>query len=262
MGVPTKIYKNRAHELGFSLIELMIVLVIIGVLVTAGVPTFRRLVQHAKQGEAKTFLGAIYLGESAFFSEYNSYGNNLLAMGVEVNGNGGAVSTAGTTNGTTNTPSTTFVGNLTYCAGFPSSSSLLPAMTDTSGMQIKAVYPGYYGSANGCGTTGSAGSGLAPAAVYCDIGRTSMTPTMLWKTATTSNTTTGIMNCSAVSPCNLTTGGAGSSCGGTYCNGFLASASGVIAPGIDKDKPLSATQVDAWTIDQNNMLVHAQDGTM
>lgn len=65
---------------GFTLVELLIVVAIIGVLSTIGIPTFRRMIQKAKMAEAKIALGSGHRVEAAFFAEFNSYGNNLEGM--------------------------------------------------------------------------------------------------------------------------------------------------------------------------------------
>ena len=60
-------------QAGFSLIELMIVVAIIGILATIAVPNFNRFTGKAKQSEAKAALSAIYSGEKSFFAEWTTY---------------------------------------------------------------------------------------------------------------------------------------------------------------------------------------------
>jgi len=76
----------RRDSRGFTLVELLIVVAIIGVLSTIGVPTFRRMVTKAKKSEAKVGLGGLFTVESAFFTEYNVYGNRLDKVGFQVEG--------------------------------------------------------------------------------------------------------------------------------------------------------------------------------
>src|SRR5690349_9491290 len=71
---------------GFTLVELLIVVAIIGILSTIGVPTFRRMLQKSKKSEAKVALGGLYTAEQAFQSEYGGYGNNVAAIGVTTDG--------------------------------------------------------------------------------------------------------------------------------------------------------------------------------
>lgn len=71
---------------GFTLVELLVVVAIIGILAAAGVPQYRRMVQKAKRAEASSGLGSVATTEAAFFSEYGAYGNNLAKMGFEFTG--------------------------------------------------------------------------------------------------------------------------------------------------------------------------------
>src|SRR5258708_2998711 len=82
VGLPTQ----RAGQRGFSLVELLIVVSIIGVLATVAVPTFRRMIQKSRKSEAKTNLGGIYTAEQAFLSEFGGFGNNVAGLGFEISG--------------------------------------------------------------------------------------------------------------------------------------------------------------------------------
>jgi len=64
--------KNRK---GFTLIELMIVVAIIGILAAIAIPNFLKFQAKSKQSEAKTNLKGIYTAETGYFGENNSYGN-------------------------------------------------------------------------------------------------------------------------------------------------------------------------------------------
>ena len=71
---------------GFTLVELLIVVAIIGVLASQGVPAYRRMIMKSRKGEAQIMLGNIATAESAFFSEYGSYGDHLARMGATMEG--------------------------------------------------------------------------------------------------------------------------------------------------------------------------------
>lgn len=73
---------SKLNQKGFSLVELMVVVAIIGILATIGIPQYQKFMAKARQSEAKTHLNAIFQGEASFFTEYNMYTPNLRAIGA------------------------------------------------------------------------------------------------------------------------------------------------------------------------------------
>lgn len=67
---------NSASK-GFTLIELMIVVAIIGILAAIAIPNFLRYQAKAKQSEAKGQLGAIYVSQITYHSENDSYATGI-----------------------------------------------------------------------------------------------------------------------------------------------------------------------------------------
>ncbi len=78
--------QKLTNESGFSLVELMVVVAIIGVLAAVAVPQYTKFVAKAKQSEAKANLGAVYTGMKAFHAEYQNYHGNFKAIGFEPEG--------------------------------------------------------------------------------------------------------------------------------------------------------------------------------
>jgi len=63
----------RNNKKGFTLIELMIVVVIIGILAALAIPRFMRASTKSKQSEAKSILKQIYVMEHAYRQEKDIY---------------------------------------------------------------------------------------------------------------------------------------------------------------------------------------------
>jgi type IV pilus assembly protein PilA len=76
-------YKSLKRQDGFTLVELMVVVAIIGLLSAVAVPNFKKYQAKAKTSEAKLQLSAIYTAEQAFYSDYGIYANCLAYMGYD-----------------------------------------------------------------------------------------------------------------------------------------------------------------------------------
>ena len=74
------------NQKGFTLIELMIVVAIIGILAAIAIPNFMSYQCKAKQSEAKSNLGAIATCQEAYLAEFDSYGSTMSKIGFTTKG--------------------------------------------------------------------------------------------------------------------------------------------------------------------------------
>jgi prepilin-type N-terminal cleavage/methylation domain-containing protein len=78
-----KILKNKK---GFTLIELMIVVAIIGILAAIAIPNFMNYQCKARQSEAKSNLGAIRVAQETYMAENNTYAADIASLSWETKG--------------------------------------------------------------------------------------------------------------------------------------------------------------------------------
>ena len=77
-----RFFSQRLREAkGFTLVELMVVVAIIGVLSAVAIPNFRKYQAKSKTSEAKLQLASSYTAEVSFLSDFDSYGACLSYMG-------------------------------------------------------------------------------------------------------------------------------------------------------------------------------------
>jgi type IV pilus assembly protein PilA len=96
--------RTLKSEKGFSLIELMIVVAIIGILATIAIPNFTKMQAKAKQSEARANLSGVFTAQKSFFAEWSTYYGVFADIGYVPEGkmnyivsNGGAGTAPGGT---------------------------------------------------------------------------------------------------------------------------------------------------------------------
>ncbi|MCH8331488.1 MAG: type II secretion system protein [Bacteroidetes bacterium] len=84
--IPTSVNKDTPIDQGlpaFTLTELMVVLIIVGILVLLALPNLMPLITKAKSTEAKLQLEHVHRLERSHFYMYSKYSDNLQEIGFE-----------------------------------------------------------------------------------------------------------------------------------------------------------------------------------
>jgi type IV pilus assembly protein PilA len=76
---------KKLKQRGFTLIELMIVVAIIGILAAIAIPNFIKFQARSKQSEAKTNLKALFTAQKAYFGERDLFltAGNIIGFAPE-----------------------------------------------------------------------------------------------------------------------------------------------------------------------------------
>ncbi len=72
---------KRMHVAGFTLVELMIVVVIISILAAIAVPSYNSSVRKSRRTEAKTAIMDLAAREERYFATQNTYSTDGTALG-------------------------------------------------------------------------------------------------------------------------------------------------------------------------------------
>ncbi len=117
---------------GFTLLELVVVVIILGILATLGFTQYTKMVEKGRTAEAKMLLGQIRTAQAAYNQQFGSYTTVLANLSVEAPSACGAngnhyfsysvnattgTATRCTVNGKTPVGATAYTLTLTYADG-------------------------------------------------------------------------------------------------------------------------------------------------
>ena len=74
---------RNQRQRGFTLTELMVTVVIVGILASIAVPAYRAYVDRAKRSEGKAFLSEIQSRQERYFFDNNSYTDDATKLGYK-----------------------------------------------------------------------------------------------------------------------------------------------------------------------------------
>ncbi|MBI5872791.1 MAG: prepilin-type N-terminal cleavage/methylation domain-containing protein [Candidatus Omnitrophica bacterium] len=66
----------------FSLVEIMVVVIVIGILAGISIPRYSKFVERGRSAEARNILGNIRSAELAYLTEYDIYTNSLTSLQI------------------------------------------------------------------------------------------------------------------------------------------------------------------------------------
>ncbi|MCX7704832.1 MAG: prepilin-type N-terminal cleavage/methylation domain-containing protein [bacterium] len=79
--------RKKILKKGFTLVELMVVVIIVGILASVAVPIYRANIKKAMASEGAALLGSVLTAQRIYYAEHNVYTTNKTVLGVDTAGN-------------------------------------------------------------------------------------------------------------------------------------------------------------------------------